>query len=177
MKTICCSIQEGTITYLSWENKTLEMDFLLFVEEKLCLLLISTFSLCSILICYQANKSTFRTHFCCICSHVYTFHVAEFPFLGSQKFRVPKGDLVEGRKGSNAQTQYCCSALWAMRLSGGLCVILDGNISHQGMFQWHFISVTPPQLPLWTETIFHRSVHCIKRKTFICVNISSFSTV
>lgn len=110
------------------------MDFLLFVEEKLCLLLISTFSLCSILICYQANKSTFRTHFCCICSHVHTFHVAAFPFLGSQKFRVPKGELVEGRKGSNAQTQYCCSALWAMWLSGGLCVILVAIYHIRGQY-------------------------------------------
>ena len=57
-------------------KKTLVVDFLLFaVAAKLSLLL--TY--------YQVNKAIFRTHSCSICSHVRTFHVAEFPFPGISK--------------------------------------------------------------------------------------------
>lgn len=143
------------------------MDFLLFVKENFFLFLISNFSLYTIFIYYQTNKSAFRTYFCCICSLVYTFHVAEFHFLGFQMFQ--KQDLVEGRRGTNTQTWYCCLPLWAMWLSSGLCVILGDNVSYQGMFQWHFTSVTPPQFPSWARTVSDRRCILLKEEDiYLC---------
>lgn len=113
MKTICHSTQKGTITYLNQKKKkALVVDFLLFAKEaKLCLLLTSNLLQSLYNVYYEVTKMTFRTHLCSICSHIYAFDAAEFPFLGMLKVqRSKRGNLPEGLRGTSVQSRHCYSA-------------------------------------------------------------------
>lgn len=102
------------------------MDCLLFVEEKLCLFLISNFSLNTIFIYYQPSK-----HISAVSAHMFTLFMEQNSlFLASQKFRIPKGGL-SGRNERNEcpDSILLLSPLGHVALKSPLC-----------NFRWQYIT-------------------------------------